>query len=259
MKLFKLSIVCLTILYPFNATNADCFPVSNTVLSLCDDCKVLIFGEHHKESEGHRIFADIVKEAIKQNSSIMVGLEIDNDRQEDLDMALAGTRSPESIAFHTVDGPSYQSLIKNLGNLRGKYPAKIDVRAIDIPSSDGRSRDAGMTSNIMDALASEKYDKILILVGSLHSLKKVRWVDYVPDKTPKLGEMLSIAGIRVTSVMHEAGPACNGKKYPKLYTMAEQEGREAARFLVSKINVKENMTIDGTLDGAVLWESRNSR
>ncbi len=47
--------------------------------------------------------------------------------------------------------------------------------------------------------------------------------------------------------LSEVEAGCKEKKHPKLYTLSDDKGKEVAQLLIGILNVKDDMTGDGTI------------
>ena len=106
-----------------------------------------------------------------------LALEISSDQQVSLDRFLATGSGMHRIKLHAaIDCPAYRQF---LGALHCIHPDRRPrVMAIDMPQAHyngGMSRDEYMAGSLAAIIRSRPGSKILVMLGSLHVLRKLQW------------------------------------------------------------------------------------
>ena len=123
-----------------------------------------------------------------------VGLEIASDQQLKLDsFSCSGSGLNDIDIFHFIDRPEYRCFIDAV-RLCGLKPV-----AMDLPGSmwdTAYTRDEWMAKNISGVFQRDSQAKMIVIVGNLHTLKRIEWVDskktdvflpaYLPQYEPEL-------------------------------------------------------------------------
>jgi len=257
--IFRLIPCCLLILWLVPASNAQASistpSAALQVIALCNTCQVLILGETHQKPESPVLFIDLVTQLITKGERVLVGLEVSAAQQDVLDAVMIGQRSPEGITHPIIDSPSFQNLLVELSELYRAHGQFITIAAIDARNR-GRVRDAAMTRHIRTHLATGQFDRIVVLVGNLHTIRKVHWAQDAGSKTPFLAERLLEAGVHVTSVMQDLDTACGGLRHPTFYPVSDRKGLEAVRRQLDKMKHHPDMGMRQAADGIVVWQCR---
>jgi hypothetical protein len=228
-------------------------PVTTDILTLCGDCQVLILGETHQKPESPVLFIDLMTHLIAKGERVLVGLEVSADQQDALDAVLVGNRTPEGIAHPIIDSPAFQNMLVELSMLNRIHGSFITLAAIDALDSE-RIRDAAMARYIRTHLASGQFDRVVVLVGNLHTIRKMHWTEDAGRKAPFLAERLVDAGVRVTSVMQDLDAACGGLRHPTFYLVSDRKGLAAVRRQVDTIKHHPAMDMRQAADGVVVWQ-----
>jgi hypothetical protein len=209
-------------------------PITADILTLCGNCQVLVLGETHQKPESPVLFIDLVTHLIAKGERVLVGLEVSADQQDALDAVMVGNRTPEGIAHPIIDSPAFQKMLVDLSELNRTHGLFITLAAIDARDHE-RVRDATMARHIGNHLASGQFDRIVVLVGNLHTIRKMHWTEDAGSQAPFLAERLVEAGVHVTSVMQELDAECGGLKHPTFYPMSDRNGLAAIRRQVDTI------------------------
>ncbi len=113
------------------------------------------------------------------------------------DVVLVGSKHNRICTIH----PDYRRLLQAIRFSR--YQAV----ALDLPRSmwnRALTRDEWMAKNILKVLKENRGGKVLVIVGNLHTLKKVNWLDGSNDHDFILGCLAKgKPGIRVCSILTE--------------------------------------------------------
>jgi hypothetical protein len=228
-------------------------PITTAILTLCGDCQVLVLGETHQKLESPVLFIDLVTHLIAQGERVLVGLEILADQQDALDAVLVGNRTPEGIAHPIIDSPAFQNMLVELSALSRTHEQLVTIAANDARDHE-RVRDAAMATHIRTHLASGQLDRTVVLVGNLHTIRKIHWAEDAGSQTPFLAERLVEAGVHITSVMQDLDTACGGLKHPTFYPVRDRNGLAAVRRQVDTIKHHPAMDMRQAADGVVVWQ-----
>ena len=230
-------------------------PVTTAILNLCDTCQVLVLGETHQKPESPVLFIDLVTQLIAKGERLLIGLEVSAAQQDALDTVLVGQRTPEGIAHPIIDPPAFQNLLVELSKLNRTHGPFITLAAIDARGSE-RVWDAAMARHIRNHLASGQFDRIVVLVGNLHTIRKMHWTEDAGSQTPSLAERLVEAGVQVTSVMQDLDAECGGLRHPTFYPVSDRNGLAAVRRQLGKMKHHPAMDMRQAADGVVVWQCR---
>ena len=165
------------------------FPPADYLRSKLQQNDIVFLGTTHKKPEILIFIAELIPTLEKYDVS-HVGLEIPSDQQEKIDVFMKTGNGLEDIELHTqIDSPEYRHLFQVFRKSGGPTPV-----AIDLPKSmyNGTvSRDEWMARSLLIVLNRNPSAKILVFVGSLHTLKKLEWEDQVPNKHLSIREYIS--------------------------------------------------------------------
>ena len=185
-------LICITaiLFLPALSTASDnLFPPAEYIHSKLQQNDIVFLGTTHKKPEILKFIAELIPTLEKYDVS-HVGLEIPSDQQEKIDVFMKTRNGLDDIKLHTqIDSPEYRHLFQVFQNSDGPIPV-----AIDLPSSmyNGTvSRDEWMARSLLIVLNRNPSAKILVIVGSLHTLKKLEWEDQVPNKHLSIQEYIS--------------------------------------------------------------------
>ena len=134
---------------------------------------VLFLGTTHQQP---RILGFISKliPRLHESGITHIGLEISSDQQENLDRFIkTGAGLSDIRIFEGIDCPEYRQVIDVMRKNR-----LIPV-ALDLPKSKWRgkyTRDRWMAKRIAETVSNNENTKLFVIVGNLHTLKKVDWV-----------------------------------------------------------------------------------
>lgn len=143
---------------------------------------IVIVGESHQKPESTQLFARLVDAALERHQCLTVGLEINRNQQPVIDAVTHGEAQVAEIKVpYAIDHPGMRKLIDYLVTLKSKFPC-LRIEAIDAD----QDRDVNI-ANRLSEFSSEK--PILVLLGGLHTLKKVKWT--VKSGEPFVAEILA--------------------------------------------------------------------
>ncbi|MDX2452515.1 hypothetical protein [Desulfosarcina sp.] len=171
------------------AATSELFPPADYLHSKLQQNDIVFLGTTHKKPEILSFIADLTP-SLKGWGVSHIGLEIPSDQQEKIDVFMKTGQGLDDIKLHTqIDSPEYRRLFQVLRKSGGPIPV-----AIDLPSSMYKgtvSRDEWMARSLLIVLNRNLSAKILVIVGSLHTLKKLEWEDQVPNKHLSIREYIT--------------------------------------------------------------------
>lgn len=228
--------------------------LSTAIVARSSGAPVVILGEHHRRPGSHRLFLELVEDFVARGERIDVGLEIPADRQADLDAALQGAESCGGIAHPIIDCTSYHQLIRGLGKLVASG-APVTVTALDAPLGSRQDRDAAMAGRVEAALSSGAFDRVLILAGNLHALKRIPWATGLRPPGETLAERLDERGIGVVSVLQQFQDSCAVSAGATFSPPGAPATDSAVRHLWGSLNTRPTgpAWLAAAADGAVSW------
>jgi uncharacterized iron-regulated protein len=161
------ALVCLLLASPLWAAFQD--PVLKSLIP----SSITFIGESHQHSESANLVRNLVADAIKHGQCPILALEIADSEQPAIDRAMTqGASTSEIIIPDSIDHLPLRQMIKHLVTLKTQSPC-LNVVAIDAGPHNPHDCDAWMALNLVN-LAGER--PILVLIGALHTLKKVDWL-----------------------------------------------------------------------------------
>jgi hypothetical protein len=213
---------------------------------------ITFIGESHKHRESAELVRDLVSAHVRQGRCLIVGLEIADDEQSAIDRVLAGA-SVSSIHIPTsIDHLAMRQLIEQLAILTTQS-ACLSVVAIDAGPTNPRDRDEWMAERLAGLVGDRP---ILMLIGALHTLKKVNWL--TQSGKPSVAERLAAKGFEVRSFPQRWLPEQCDQEERRHQRFINADSEEALTVLneslMALINAKPHPTTSGVVDGFVLWE-----
>ena len=134
---------------------------------------VLFLGTTHQQP---RILGFISKllPRLHESGITHIGLEISSDQQENLDRFITtGAGLSDIRIFEGIDCPEYRHVVDLIRKNR-LFPV-----ALDLPKSKWRgkyTRDRWMAERVAETFQNNENAKMFVVVGNLHTLKKVDWI-----------------------------------------------------------------------------------
>jgi hypothetical protein len=152
----------------------------------------------------------------------------------------------------SIDHLPMRKLIGHLAKLKTRTPC-LSVVAIDAGLDNPSDRDEWMAKRLAKLVGDRP---ILVLIGALHTLKKVDWL--VKSGKPSVAERLSTRGFRVRSFPQRWIPGQCGVGKSRKQRFVGADAPEALAVLndslISLINAKPHKSAQGVIDGLILWE-----
>jgi hypothetical protein len=214
---------------------------------------ITFIGESHQHSESPVFIKDLVIAAIKRGQCPILALEIADSEQPAIDRAMTqGASTSEIVIPASIDHLPMRQMIKDMAMLKSQTPC-LEVVAIDAGPDNPHDRDAWMASRLVN-LAGER--PILVLIGALHTLKKVEWL--MKSGKPSVAEILLNKDFVVKSFPQRwIGDQCVAKdiRNPRFVSADTPEALTILNgSLISLINAKPHKSAVGVIDGFILWE-----
>ncbi len=153
---------------------AKFYEARSFLISKLTEHDVVFLGANHSRNNSLEIVRDILPRIAKLGVRF-IGLEIATDQQPALDSFIRLGTGLQDIKIPSIIAcPEYRALIDCIRK------ADLHPVALDLPPSMGPSpwrRDAWMAEKIAGVLRDHPGEKMLVVVGNLHTLKSVRWAD----------------------------------------------------------------------------------
>jgi hypothetical protein len=166
---------------------------------------IVLMGTTHRQPAILELMAQLAPR-IRHAGATHLALEISNDQQALVDRFLDTGEGLASIRIPSaIDCPAYRQLLCALHRIGpGQRPKVI---AIDLPlaSYDGKiSRDEYMATVLTATLQNHPESRILAMLGSLHVLRQLRWVNRISAGHPAIRTCLSRwrPDLRIFSIVH---------------------------------------------------------
>ncbi len=183
-----LCIVTIILLTAGSMAKDDTFPPAKYLSSKLQKNDIVFLGTRHKQPLILKFIARVIPSLIGIGVT-HIGLEIPSDQQANIDVYMkTGNELPDIQLQPLIDCPEYRNLFTVIRNLGGPVPV-----AIDLPKSryqNNISRDEWMAGSILELFQETPKAKVLVVVGNLHTLKKLDWEKHVPDKHLSIREYI---------------------------------------------------------------------
>jgi uncharacterized iron-regulated protein len=158
----------------------ELFPPAEYIQTKLQQNDIVFLGTRHKLPEILAFIAELIPK-LKEQGVTHIGVEIPSDQQDKLETFMKTGKVLDTIEFHVqIDHPDYRNLYHVLRKSGGPPPV-----AIDLPFSKHGgeiSRDEWMAQSILSVFKIDPAVKMLVIVGNLHTLKKLEWEAHVPNK-----------------------------------------------------------------------------
>jgi hypothetical protein len=220
-----------------------------SIIESSEDSSVLILGEKHRNPESHKLTETFVKSLIHRGNKVFLGVEIPSSSQDDLERVLVGQEPLcEEFISPIVDHPVYREMLRELGMLKVNGDP-LHIRAIDAPPS-VKDRDGAMWSNVLVALDGGQYDRLVLLVGNIHGIKRIVWAPEVSHNRQYLAGRLIQEGVKVFTVMQYWA---DKTEQPRLISTTTPQGAALAMKVIDPVNHGAKMTGGDAADAIVVW------
>ncbi|BBL57013.1 hypothetical protein [Methylomonas koyamae] len=215
---------------------------------------IVIIGETHQQPESPRFFKGLVEATIAKYQCVSIGLEIERDQQAIIDDVMAGKEPASKIKIpFPIDHAGMRWMIEQFAELKRQTPC-LRVEAIDAD----QDRDENMANRLADFPADKP---ILVLLGGLHTLKKVNWT--VRSGKPAVAEILANRGFSVKTYPQRWLPEKCTSDQGRISLFVSASDPEALpilnQTLMSLINAKKHRAATDVIDGLVLWKCKGEK
>jgi hypothetical protein len=241
------ALFCLLLSLPLQAEDID------SILDGMTPGSITFIGESHKHIESAVFVNGLVTAAVERGQCPILALEIADSQQPAIDRALDQGYPVSDIAIPaSIDHLPMRKMIGHMATLKTRSPC-LSVVAIDAGLDNPIDRDEWMATKLAN-LAGDR--PILVLIGALHTLKKVDWL--VKTGKPSVAERLATKGFRVRSFPQRWIPDQCGAGESRYRHFVSTDAPEASRILndslISLMNAKPHESAQGIIDGLILWE-----
>lgn len=214
-----------------------------------------IIGETHKRPESYRLFQSLIDAYLEQHRCLTVALEIASNQQEVINRFIENKAKVSDIKVAPpIDHPEFRTLIENLAELQ-RQNACFKLIAVDADIKLKTDRDAWMAKEL--TMSVEK-KPILVLLGSLHGLKKVNWNPEIGKKSLYVAEILIEKGYDVQTYL-QIWKDSNCNAHYRFISSDESEATElVTSSLFAVLNATKPTNVSHIIDGIILWECGNN-
>lgn len=214
---------------------------------------IVFIGESHHRVESPLLIKRLIHNTRDREKCQILALEIGSDQQPVIDQVMAGEKPVGAIEISdTIDHEPFRIVIAYFAKLKSSGCC-LDVVAIDAGADTQVERNEWMATRLAE-LPKDK--PIIVLVGALHTLKRVDWT--MPTGKPYAAEILAGKGFRVKSFPQRWIPEeCPGNSI-RQQRFVDADDPEAATILneslLSLLNAKPAESVEGVVDGFIVWE-----
>jgi len=211
---------------------------------------ITIIGESHQRPESITLFQALISNHLKQNKCLTVALEIASNQQAIIDKIKQGRAVVSDIDIPSmIDHPPYRKMIDNLVKLQGINEC-LKLVAIDAGDDINLRRDEWMAIKLAEQVGDIP---VLVLLGNLHSLKKVDWDLSMTKGSPYVAEILSSQGYKIKTYLQTwTVKTCDDQNRFIKTEEAESLGLLNDHF-ISMLNAFEYKSAVGVVDGIIVW------
>ncbi len=180
--------------------------VDEPILKAIQPGTITIIGETHHQKESIRLFQGLVANYLQQNRCLTVALEIASNQQPVIDLVTQNRATASDIKIPSmIDHPPFRKMMDDLAARKAKG-ACLKLLVIDTGEDINMSRDAWMALKLADHIGKTP---ILILLGGLHTMKKIDWNLSMTKGKRFVSEILSKQGFRVRTFPQAPGQLKN--------------------------------------------------
>ncbi len=249
MRYGIISYYVILILLPVSSIAA----VYDPILEQIKPGTITIIGETHKRMESVELFQSLVLDVVSHHQCVVIGLEIASDQQTILDTAMQGRASiSDVVLWPAIDYPFYRRMLERFAEFKRQGKC-LTLVAIDSGTDNVVDRDLWMALSLAE---QPKDAPILVLLGALHTLKRVDW--QIAQGRTSVAEILTGWGFRVSSYPQRWFPDKCANNDLRIGVFVSAETSQALPILnktmMSLINAKPHKSVVGVVDGFVVWE-----
>nr|MDP4523068.1 hypothetical protein [Methylomarinum sp. Ch1-1] len=155
---------------------------------------ITFIGESHQRPESVRLFRSMINEHLKQGDCLTVALEIASNQQDTIEkIGRDGVTAADIDIAPAIDHQAYRDMLDSLAALRNAG-ACLSLVAIDAGFGNKMRRDEWMAMQLAKRAGETP---ILVLLGNLHTLKRVNWDPAMVEYSPYAAEILASEGENV--------------------------------------------------------------
>lgn len=233
------------------ASSISAAPLGSVITNI-EPGTITFIGESHHRIESPLLLKRLIHSDVGRIQCQILALEIGSDQQPVIDQVMAGEKPVGAIEISdTIDHEPLRTVIAYFARLKSSGYC-LDVVAIDAGADLFVDRNEWMATRLAE-LPKDK--PIIVLVGALHTLKRVDWT--VSTGKPSVAEILAGQGFRVKSFPQRWIPEeCPGNSI-RQQRFVEASDPEAATILneslLSLLNAKPAESAEGVVDGFIVW------
>lgn len=224
--------------------------IQSQILKGMEPDSITIIGEKHKRPESVQFFKSLITDYLQKNKCLTVALEIASNQQSLIDEIKDGGPVSDIEIAPMIDHLHFRELINDLAQMQ-KHNDCLKIIAIDAGIESKTRRDEWIATKLTEHAGQTP---ILVLMGNLHTLKKVEWNHAMAKKEPYVAKILASQGQNV-------------KTYPQIWLDRDCNTRnryihagtpETTKLLndnlFALLNAYRPKTANSVVDGIVVWE-----
>lgn len=140
----------------------------------CND--IVFMGTTHKQPAILALITNLLPD-LRSRRVTHIAVEISSDQQLLLDRYMQSGSGLDAIGLPAaIDCPDYRRLLSTIQQMEKRFRPR--VMALDLPTTQyntGISRDQWMAHRLADIFSSRIDARVLVVLGSLHVLRKLEW------------------------------------------------------------------------------------
>lgn len=167
--------------------------------------QIVLMGTIHQKPQILELTAQLLP-LIRAAGVTHLAIEVSSDQQSNIDRFIQNGAGLMNIRLHhSIDCTHYRRLFTIIRDLPSHQ--RPHIVAIDLPPSQYSGpigRDAYM-ANALSAMFQSRADrKVLVILGSLHVLKKLDWLPRITDRQPSIRSLLEqrLPNLKMFSLVH---------------------------------------------------------
>jgi hypothetical protein len=170
--------------------------------------QIVLMGTIHQKPQILELAAQLLPQ-IETAGVTHLAVEVSRDQQGNIDRFIQNGTGLMEIRLHpSIDCTQYRRLFTIVRNLPPDRRPR--VVAIDLPPSQYSGpigRDAYMANALSEMFQSRIDRKVLVILGSLHVLKKLDWLPRITHRQPSIRSLLEqrLPALKMFSLVHLIG------------------------------------------------------
>lgn len=167
--------------------------------------QIVLMGTIHQKPQILELTAQLLP-LIRAVGVTHLAIEVSSDQQSNIDRYIQnGSGLMDIRLHHSIDCAQYRRLFTTVRDLPSHQ--RPHIVAIDLPPSQYRGpigRDAYMANALSDMFQPRNDRKVLVILGSLHVLKKLDWLPRITDRQPSIRSLLEqrLPTLKIFSLVH---------------------------------------------------------